>query len=274
MNLSLDNFLATLFQPGDLLGFTDQPHGARAYEAPIETDLFFSINNLLHKDMQPTKTWHAANVPRRADANVDRFSNFLLELDCMALDEQIEYVRNLVPITSCVYSGSKSHHFIISLIEPLESAEAYAQLARRLHKRVPAADPTTKNPSRLSRLPFRVRPETGKEQTLVYLGDRIKFSELDALLPQLPVYAPKTAEQVKMMVTPVLLKAAHEPDSIMAEFNLGGRNQFMYWVHMRCLELGLDETAKTFFVTMAYNNLKTKDGFTWAEACMAARIKG
>lgn len=273
MNLNLDNFLQTLFPNGGLVCYTDQPHGYRAHDQPLDRDIFFSVNSLLPIDKQPTKPWHAVNTARRADCNVAEYRNFLLELDNMPLKDQVPYVSNLLPYTSCTYSGGKSHHFIISLQEPIKTSEAYSQLARRLHKRVPAADPTTKNPSRLSRLPFRMRPETGKEQALVYLGDRISFSELDALLPRLPVYAPKTTEQIKVMVTPILLKAAHAPDSIMQEFNLGGRNQFMYWVHMRCLELGLDEAAKTFFVTTAYNNLRDKNGFSWNEACLAARIK-
>ncbi len=273
MNLNLDNFLSTLFPNGDLVCFTDQPHGYRAYKTPADKDLFFSINNLHNHDKEPTKPWHAANVARRADANVFEYRNFLLELDSMALEEQVKYVQDLVPFTSCTFSGGKSHHFIISLKEPLAGPTEYAALARRLHKHVPQADPTTKNPSRLSRLPFRVRPETGKLQELKYLGARISFSELDALLPQLPVYALKTPEQTRLIVTPLLLRAAHEPDSIMSEYNIGGRNAFMYWVGKRCDELGLDAKAREFFVTTAYENLRSKDGFSYQEACFAARIK-
>lgn len=271
--MNLDNFLSTLFRPSDIVCFTDMPTGTACYNDPDEHDLFFSINGMAPNDRQPTKPWHAPQVPRRADANVWRHENFLLELDSMALDEQIKYVRDLVPITSCVYSGSKSHHFIISLTEPLETAEAYAQLAKRLHKHVPAADPTTKNPSRLSRLPFRVRPETGKEQKLVYLGTRIPFAELDAILPQLPVYAPKTADQVRTLTSSVILEAIHEPDETMHKFNLGGRNAAFFWLHKRMDELGLDAKAREFFVHTMYNNLRTKDGFSFAEACAAARIK-
>lgn len=273
MGLNLDQFLAALFEPAHLVCFTDQPHGYRAYDRPLDRDIFFSVNSLLSIDKQPTKPWHATNTARRADCNVAEYRNFLLELDNMPLKDQVSYVSDLLPYTSCTYSGGKSHHFIISLQEPLKTAEAYSQLARRLHKYVPAADPTTKNPSRLSRLPFRVRPETGKEQVLVYLGDRISFSELDALLPQLPVYAPKTPEQTRMLVTPMLLRAAHEPDAVMQEFNIGGRNALFFWLHKRCEELGLEETAKSHFVSMAYSNLRSKVGFGWAEACMAARIK-
>jgi len=227
---------------------------------------------LLPYDKEPTKPWHSESVSRRADCNVLQNRNFLLELDAMALDEQVKYVRDLVPVTSCVYSGGKSHHFIISLKDPVTASE-YAALAKRLHKHVPEADPTTKNPSRLSRLPFRVRPETGKLQELKYLGARINYTDLDALLPKLPTYAPRTVEQTRMMVTPMLLKAAQEPDSIMQEYNIGGRNALLYWTYCRCQELGLSREARQHFVDTLYSNLRNKEGFSYEEALFAARLK-
>lgn len=271
--MNLDNFLHTLFPNGDLVCFTDQPHGYRAYKTPADKDIFFSINNLYGHDKEPTKPWHAANVARRADANVFEYRNFLLELDSMALGDQISYVQNLIPFTSCVYSGGKSHHFIVSLAEPLATAVEYAQVAKRLHKLVNKADPTTKNPSRLSRLPFRTRPETGKLQELKYLGARISFSELDSLLPKLPEYAPKSQDQIRAMVTPLLLKAVHEPDSIMAEMNIGGRNALLYWTFCRFEELQLPRETRQFFVDTLYSNLKDKSGFSYEEALLTARLK-
>lgn len=274
MNLSIDNFLSTLFESGEATCYTPEANGYRIYEQPSNHDLFFAINPLhLYGDLQPTQPWHHRAVGRRADCNVVNHRNFLVELDTVPLDEQIHYVLERLPVTSIVTSGGKSHHFIISLKEPVNGPE-YAQIARRIHKAVPLADPTTKNPSRLSRLPFRVRPETGRPQELIELYDRISLASLKDWLPQLPVYAPKTADQVRSMVTPLLLRAAHEPDAIMQEFNLGGRNQFMFWMHKRMEELALDEKAREFFVSTAYNNLRSQADFSWAEACVAARIKG
>jgi hypothetical protein len=275
--MSLDKFLATLFEPQELVCFTDVANGTRAYHNPLDRDLFFSINAIASEDREPSKPWHAANVPRRADNNVASYRNFLLELDNMQLDEQVKAVRDLLPVTSIVFSGGKSHHFIISLKESLGFSTGarleYNTLARRLHKLVPFADPTTKNPSRLSRLPFRIRPETGLEQKLIYLGERVTYAELDSLLPKLPVYAPKTAEQTRAMVTPALLKAVHEPDAIMQEYNIGGRNALFFWLGKRCDELELTPEVRLHFASMAYQNLRTKDGFDWAEACAAARVK-
>lgn len=273
MNLSLDNFLGTLFEPQSLICFTDHMNGYRAFTAPIESDILFSINNLAPEDRQPTKSWHSKGVPRRADSNVAQFRNFLLELDGMPLDEQEKYVRDLVPITSITYSGSKSNHFILSLETPLSGLPEYQTWARRLHKLVTKADHTTKNPSRLSRLPFRVRPETGLEQRLIYLGARIKNADLDAMLPQLPLPTKRSAEEARLMITPQLLKAVQEPDIAIREFNLNSRNLLFYWLYNRFQDLGLSLEARQHFVNAAYSNLKDKSGFNYEEALMAARLK-
>ncbi len=126
MKLNLDNFLATLFEPQSLICFAPDANGYRVYESPAPRDVFFSINSLLPIDTQPTKVWHAESMPRRADANVACLQNVLLELDEMALDEQIRYVRTALPVTSIVHSGGKSHHFIISLDKPLPDLASYA----------------------------------------------------------------------------------------------------------------------------------------------------
>lgn len=274
--MSLEKFLTTLFEPGEVACFTDNPNGYRAYEAPLDRDIFFSINPLFRDlDTQPTKTWHSPKVSRRADCNVAAYRNFLLEIDNLPLEEQAPYVRSLLlPISSIVYSGGKSHHFIISLKEPLSDPKEYSSVAKRLHKLCTKADPTTKNPSRLSRLPFRTRPETGLEQKLVYLGERIEWAQLNELLPKLPTYKPRTKEETRTMVTPMFLQAIHSPDQTMAEYNIGGRNALFYWLYNRMNELDLGPEARFSFVTTAYSNLKDTSGFTFEEACMAARIRG
>jgi hypothetical protein len=272
--MSLDKFLATLFEPGEVACFTDNPNGYRAYEGPADRDLFFSINPLLKDtDLQPTKSWHSPNVSRRADCNVSAYRNLLLEIDDMVLTEQVRYIQGLVPVSSIVYSGSRSHHFILSLKTPFANLGEYQQAARRLHRLVTQADPTSKNPSRLSRLPFRTRPETGLEQKLVYLGERIDWAQLDALLPQLPTYKPRSKEETRTMVSPILLKASQDPHAIMQEFNIKGRNAFFYWLYNRMNELDLSPDARQHFVSRAYSNLRDTAGFSFEEACMAARIK-
>jgi hypothetical protein len=248
-------------------------NGYRAFTQPVNTDVLFSINSLLPEDLQPTKGWHSKHTPRRADCNVAQYRNFLLELDGMPLEEQEKYVRDLVPVTSVTYSGSKSNHFIISLEQPLSGLPEYQLWARRLHKLVTKADHTTKNPSRLSRLPFRVRPETGLEQKLLHLGARIPNSELEALLPNLPAPQKRSPEENRIMVTPQLLRAVQEPDAAILDFNLNSRNMFFFWLYNRFQDLGLSLEARQHFVDTAYSNLRNKADFNYEEALMAARLK-
>jgi hypothetical protein len=273
VDLSLNNFLSTLFEPNSLVCFTDHMNGYRAFTSPVKGDILFSINCLAPEDRQPTKSWHSKGVPRRADGNVAEYRNFLLELDGMPLEEQEKYVRDLVPVTSITYSGSKSNHFILSLETPLANLQEYQVWARRLHKLVTKADHTTKNPSRLSRLPFQIRPETGLEQKLIYLGTRLKNADLDSILPQLPLPTKRSAEESRLMITPQLLRAVQEPDVAIREFNLNSRNLLFYWLYNRFQDLGLSLEARQHFVSAAYSNLKDKAGFNYEEALMAARLK-
>lgn len=271
--MKLYDFVNTLFEPDSFVCYTDHMNGYRAFKQPAAGDVLFSINSLLPQDTQPTKNWHSKYSPRRADCNVAQFRNFLLELDGMPLEEQEKYVRDLVPVTSITYSGSKSNHFIISLETPLSGLSEYQTWARRLHKLVTKADHTTKNPSRLSRLPFRIRPETGLEQKLIYLGARIPNAQLEALLPELPAPTQKTAEEKRIMVTPLLLEAVQEPDRAIRNFNLNSRNLFFYWLYNRFQDLSLSPEVRQHFVDTAYSNLKNKDNFSYEEALMASRLK-
>lgn len=274
--MTLDKFLATLFDAGQHTCFTDSPYGYRIYEAPINRDVFFAINALhADQDLQPTKEWHDPNVGRRADCNVSCFRNLLLEIDSMELADQRAYVDSLnLPYTSIVYSGAKSNHFLISLETPLPDYDTYMDFSRRLHKLASKADPSTKNPSRLSRLPFRVRPETGLEQKLVYLGSRIPNEQLLKLLPNSgpkprPMDTPKGQEYISVM----LRRAIMEPDEVMQELRLGGRNQTFYYLGQRMKDFNVPAERRIQYVETAYNNLRDRSGFSLEEAYMAARVK-
>lgn len=120
---------------------------------------------------------------RRNDANVSCFRNFLVEFDDMPLDDQRAWVKEInMPFSTCVFSGNKSYHYILSLKEPLRNAEDYRKYSAAIHRAVEKADPSTKNPSRSSRFPGFVRPETGKVQEVVELKDRISAEDLDLWL--------------------------------------------------------------------------------------------
>jgi hypothetical protein len=256
------NFLLTLFDEFETTCFSRDCFDTDLSKLPDKQDLFFSINPI-HET--------------RADKNVTSFRNFLIELDSIPLSEQIQYVTSKIPIdmiTSIVYSGSKSYHFIISLETPLPDLETYQQVARRLHKLVPASDKTQKNPSRFSRLPFRTRPDTGLEQTLIRLGSRVDTASLIALLPceGLSIsQATKKPEQAWISVN--LTYALEQPDEFMRERGFAGRNHFFFYVFNRLKDEGLNSSEIRHYIDYMYANLKNKNDFTIAEAYSAARIK-
>ena len=265
-------FLALLFEPGQASCFTRSEYGWRVSLAPKYDDLFFSINALHGQlDLAPVKDWHKEHQPRRADANVICHRNFLLELDDVPLDEQVDYVTNLVPVSSIVYSGGKSYHFIISLTEAV-TAEKYKELAKRLHSLVTKADPQCKNPSRLSRLPDVTRPETGKAQALIELRNRIPLAELEAVLPTLEKKKKSRNLANVDYVPQLLLEACIFPDDIMERFNLQGRNLFFFWLYNRMNEADVSDDLRERYVETAYENLRDVSDFSLEEARSAARI--
>jgi hypothetical protein len=274
--MSRNKFLSLLFDEGHTSCFSDSPHGYKVSHYPGPKDTFFCINALHpYRDLNPTKDWHREDLPRRADSNVVCFRNFLIELDTEPLSAQIAYVRDKIPVSSIVYSGSKSHHFIISLTEPVLDYQNYMNIARRLLLLFPEADPTCKNPSRLSRLPFAIRPETNKTQELIYLGNRIPVTEILPLLPQLPepkIYTASTSPD-KQFISALIIQAVIEPEQTMAEKGLRGRNQFFFYLGNRLKDALLDENKKLRYIEMAYSNLKDTEGFSFEEALTAARVR-
>ncbi len=272
------NFLEVLFDDGQVTCYTDTPYGYKLKSEPAPSDLFFCINALHPSlDLNPTKDWHNRNQPRRADCNVVCYRNFLIEIDNMELDKQIDYVKSLVPVSTIVYSGSSSYHFIISLEAPLLDYQSYMNLSKRIQLLVKEADPACKNPSRLSRLPDSTRPDTNKEQSLVYVGSRISVNALESILPILkePIYnKPLMDIDKRSFITPLLISAVVNPDEMMQLRGLSGRNQFFYWLGCRMAELDKPNDARVHYVELAYNNLISTTGFSLEEAMIAARVKG
>jgi hypothetical protein len=172
------DFLSALFNSGESTCFAKHTQGTSVFDAfdPPGWAVFFSINPL---------------VDRRLDDNVTAFRNFLIELDSGALDEQRRLVEaSDLPWNTCVYSGGKSHHYIVTLEDALPDEQTYRDYAARIHQLLELkgvhADPSTKNPSRFSRLPGRTRPDTGLEQELVAVRGNICRRQLDGWLAELP----------------------------------------------------------------------------------------
>lgn len=167
----MNNFYNVLFDLGESTCFSANPYGvqvSRVFAETEHTEQFFCIN--------PLKS-------RRKDANVTAYRNFLVEFDGVPLDQQ----RNIVnmaklPFSTCVFSGSKSFHFIISLETPVATIEEYKAITRRLHAYLPEMDKSTSNPSRFSRTPNAIR-ENGNRQDVMEIRTRVPNDHLLGLLP-------------------------------------------------------------------------------------------
>lgn len=148
-------------------------HTIHAYDV-YPSDAFFSINPL-----DPTKT--------RADSSVTKYRNILIECDKIPLEKQDQHMTEIgLPYSTAVFSGSKSIHFIISLQEPLGDEQIYRSMVKRVYKAVgeDLVDKSCINPSRFSRLPGHIRFDTGKEQKLLIVRERVSLSTLETWLQE------------------------------------------------------------------------------------------
>lgn len=262
-------FLNLLFDPNQSTCFTADPTGTTIKLQPDDGDIYFSINAISNtSDALPSQPWHNKDVPRRADHNVVCLRNFLIELDNMPLESQISFVTSKLPVSSIVYSGNKSYHFIVSLQEPLNSIQEYKDLSKRILSVIEGSDKSTINPSRLSRLPDVLRPDTKKMQTLEYLGQRIENSKLLAMLPTIQHLEPIST---KRMVSTDFFKFLDKPDEAISMLKLNGRNMFFFWLGKRLDDIKADRTTRQRMVERAYQNLKNKTDFSFEEARAAAR---
>lgn len=249
-------FLKLLFDKNQQTCFAATPYDTAISIEPAPDSLWFSINAM-----------HTS----RADANVECFRNFLIEIDSVPLNIQIDLVRSKMPVSSIVYSGGKSYHFLVSLQDALPNEAEYRRVARGLLEAVPEADKSTKNPSRLSRLPGVVRPDTGLIQDLVYLGSRVPLAELPKPAP----YHEPTAKPVDVVFnSQLLLQVLHVGvDNYVSQHFSGGRNRFFYWLGRRCSELSYTKSQKKATVDKYYAKLQNKKNFSITEAYSAARVK-
>jgi hypothetical protein len=175
---------------------------------------FFCINPL-----HPTEDMsQVSNTPRRADLNVTKFRNFMFEMDNSDLSTQEFILKECgIPWTSIVYSGGKSLHAILSLQSTLPGCHTedgilqYKQIWERLASKINnfshslklgnnVVDPSSKNPSRLSRFPA-FKAIGRKRQHIVYIGKRIELEDFEILLNTCPyVYKSNILESVNLNV--------------------------------------------------------------------------
>lgn len=158
----MTDFLNLLFNESDNIW-----HGSLSSFMPLNKSEFICINPLKSLD-------------NRTDANVSTCRNFLIEWDGATLEQQFTALEKLkestdLNVTSAVYSGSKSLHIIFGLSDEMPSSVSYRDMWAAISAYCFAItglqnDMSCKNPSRLSRMPTFIRPDTGNEQTLIYLG--------------------------------------------------------------------------------------------------------
>jgi competence transcription factor ComK len=158
----MNNQLNKLFQDGEHVWT-----GTLFSAEPLSLSEFFCINPLKSLD-------------ERNDSNVATKRNFLIEWDEAPLEEQYTALEKLksanFPVTTATFSGSKSLHLIVSLADSLtaEYKAAWLALSLEIHRITGLnADPSCKNPSRLSRLAGAVRTN-GIVQALLYEGKLAK----------------------------------------------------------------------------------------------------
>ncbi len=256
-----EQLLSTLFEPGELVCSSPSPFGTEVKRIADPTDLFFSINPL-HTD--------------RRDSNVTCFRNVLIELDQMPLELQNNYVNQRLPTTTMVFSGKKSFHFIISLATPCLDEISYRALVDRIYAAVPGCDLSCKNPSRFSRLPGRLRPDTGVTQKLYRLGPRINNDYLESFLPP-PIVAPANNDAEPWTDTDLLMllnKAVLEPDKMMSVVGSSGRNAFFFWLGQRMADAKWSMDKRRDKIESTYKRLGDKSKFSLREAKHAARVRG
>lgn len=131
----------------------------------------------------------------RIDANCTAYRNFLIEMDVGSLKQQLEYIKALnMPYSACVFSGSKSLHFLISLDTDLPNETTWRKLFQWMLNVVTLADQQAKNPSRSIRIPGGIR-EPGKIQRLVEMKGPVKLADLAKWLSKYEHLKPKPIEK-------------------------------------------------------------------------------
>jgi hypothetical protein len=184
-------FLRKLFNPGELVCATDTMYG---------TSLQL-VDEVIEESATPPPQFIAINPlhTKRADANVTAHRNLLFEFDKGAIEEQLANIANMnVPYTSLVYSGGKSVHAIIALTEGLSRPE-YDEIWDLCKTVLWTADPTSKNPSRLTRVAGAVR-DNGTTQELVDLRNRVSKDRVIKWLGRFSAHIERSQEQRRLEI--------------------------------------------------------------------------
>lgn len=140
----------------------------------LDQSLTVPGEDTLYEVLNPLK----ANITNRSDENVSSMRNLLFEFDNISLEEQQKLInKNSPKINRATYSGNKSFHIRITLLEEPESKEEYKFIWNRINEELFSgnADTHCNNPSRLTRCPGAFRKDTGKLQFLYFHNENHFF---------------------------------------------------------------------------------------------------
>jgi len=173
MDINISEALKVLFDPDETAAFGNSKYDVSNIYSPFlsigREPIFYSLN--------PIETG-----TRKCDANVSAYRNFLMEMDSVPLEEQMDKMDLLkVPYSVAIGSGNKSIHFVLCLQENL-SHEKWEHLNNWIHKALPFIDHNTKAESVWTRYPESIRPETGKIQELAAVGFRWSLYHVESFL--------------------------------------------------------------------------------------------
>ena len=132
------------------------------------------IINPLSGSSAPCKT---EGITYRGDNCVQSFRYCLVEFDTLSISEQIRFWCEIdLPVKALVSSGGKSIHawIDISKLKEIDTHELWdLHIRNRLYETILIpleVDRACSNPSRLSRLPGAIRPETNKHQSILWMS--------------------------------------------------------------------------------------------------------
>lgn len=173
----IKHFYRILFDPGQSTCFSETPKNPRILPVMPRIDHHLFTLNALDTDHQ-----------------VICFRNILIEMESGSLKEQVEHMKSTkLPWSTCVSSGGKSLHFIVSLRQPMPNRMAYARLVKRIYLALGnkiKMDPANKNPARMSRCPGAFRKEQRAHQQLISVLDRVSNTSLERWLRHHEAQAP------------------------------------------------------------------------------------
>lgn len=150
-------------------------------------------NELIFLCLNAVKDW-------RRDESVTSYRTFLWEVDIGSLSSQRQYFKSLaIPYSASIYSGNKSLHYITVLDQPID-LKTYRLLFKWANNIGTLFDWQCGNPSRSVRIPGVIRPDTGKEQRLIEIKDRVKLDDFMAWLNKYEHLRPiERAEERKVL---------------------------------------------------------------------------